>query len=110
MSQAVAIGIGVLTEAKEHCQGCGGDSHVSVLTKDGHLFYVPADEIAAYEVATKSIEHFARRTMFFAFDRTMNDDELKVELRSYVTPLSKARRILFDATPASATSSSSDHT
>ena len=77
IQQCVIRAAYVLFQAKEHVEGCGGDSHIAVLQNDGASGKVDWTRIEAINKLLQSVDDQAGKLILEAANLNRNDSEFK---------------------------------
>lgn len=87
VQQCVILAAYILFQAKEHVDGCGGDSHIAVLRNDGASGLI---ETQLADAITKNLDfsdHEAGRLLLAVADPSLNDEKFNEEVKSVIDAL-----------------------
>lgn len=91
LRQCVILAAYVLFQAKEHVEGCGGDSHIAVLRDDGVSGRVGWTEVEAITEMLKLADEEIGRILFDVADFEVSDGKLKENANGYLDVLCALR-------------------
>lgn len=89
--QAVNVGVYLTLQAKRYVDGCGGDTDVMILKRNGH---VQTTEPYHLEQDLLKLEFLMGRAATGLFDLTMPDEEFQDHLKRFVSTVEDERREL----------------
>jgi 20S proteasome alpha/beta subunit len=76
LQQCVLLAAYVLFQAKEHVEGCGGDSQIAILRDDGDCGLLPNDRINVLTKLLESADSELGRLLLDVADLQMDDEKL----------------------------------
>jgi 20S proteasome alpha/beta subunit len=77
ITNAMALAVYILYSAKEHAEGCGGNSHLAVLQDDGESYLLDHPQISAMEDLVKSSSRATDVFLMFAANPVVTPDGVK---------------------------------
>jgi hypothetical protein len=94
LQQATILAAYVLFQAKEHVEGCGGQSHVAVLKNEGGSGM--ADDLHGIDRQIGLIDKNVERTILSAADLTIDETKFSSDLSSFINFMTLTRRMHAD--------------
>jgi hypothetical protein len=89
--QCVILAAYILFQAKEHVDGCGGDSHIAVLREKGSSGQVDWRRVAAITKLLQSSDAQIGRLLFHASNLDIGQDEFKANVNAIIDMLDDLR-------------------
>jgi len=77
ITNAMALAVYVLYSAKNHAEGCGGDTHVAVIQNDGQNFLLEPEQVRAMETLFEKASDVTDSLLMFAANPIVTPDGLK---------------------------------
>ena len=91
LHQCVILAAYILFQAKEHADGCGGESHIAILRDNGVSGRVATDRITAITSLLELADNAAGRVLLDAADLEKDDAAFRSDLESIVEVMSRIR-------------------
>jgi hypothetical protein len=89
--EAVPIAIYMVDEAKNHVDGCGGDTHVVTLSAEGKIEQYSQNSIIAGTEQLREADWIARRIVDLAIHPDLSEDHLRTLVDQWLDSLRKLR-------------------
>jgi len=93
LHQCVILAAYTLFQAKEHVDGCGGESHIAVLRDNGVSGRVAADKVDAITKLLVSTDDAISRVLLDAANLEHTDETFRQELRTTLEVVARLRNI-----------------
>jgi 20S proteasome alpha/beta subunit len=91
LSQCVILAAYILFQAKEHVEGCGGESHIAVLRDDGMSGRVGWKQVDTLTQVLKESDKEVSELLFKLSDLDLTDDKIKEEAATAIDILLSLR-------------------
>jgi 20S proteasome alpha/beta subunit len=93
LSQATILAAYVLFQAKEHVEGCGGDSHIAVLRDEGGSGTIDADRLIGINRQLNDVDKFIEHLLISAVDLEMSDEQYRNTQALFLQVVNQTREL-----------------
>ena len=90
--RAVPLAVYMLNRVKDHVPGCGGDSHIAILTRDGEAQTLSLREILGLEEQFLTSEQITKEILVTCANRAISDEAFDKFMRAYAKQLLAIRK------------------
>ena len=77
ITNAMALAVYILYSAKQHSEGCGGDTHLAVIQNDGKNYLLDSEQVRAMENLFEKASGFTDNFLMFAANPVITPEGVK---------------------------------